>query len=127
MLGRLLGLGALGAGIWWFVCKFCPGRERIEITAPTPAASVTSPVTASGIGQATQHNQLGVRVRDESGAEIGLGTASVTGALGARGPFSGTVSFALAGGSQPGRVEVFDTSPRDGNLVHLSSVEVVLS
>jgi hypothetical protein len=66
-------------------------------------------------------------VRDQSGAEIGTGTASVTGALGARGPFSGTVSYTLSGGSQPGRIEVFDASPRDGNLLHLSSVEVSLA
>lgn len=81
----------------------------------------------SGVGQAAQHNQLGVRVRDQAGAEIGAGTASVSGPLGARGPFSGSVVYTLAGGSQPGRVEVLDTSPRDGQLIHLSSVEVTLT
>jgi hypothetical protein len=127
MLGRIAGLFALGGGLWWLLCRFCPGRERIQINAPSAMATVTSPITVSGVGQATQHNQLGVRVRDQAGTEIGTGTASVSGALGARGPFSGTVSYTLSGGSQPGRLEVYDTSPRDGNLVHLTSVEVTLS
>jgi len=126
MIRRILGVFALGGGLWWLVRKFCPGGERLQINAPTLLAIVSSPITVSGVGQATQHNQLGLRVRDQAGTEIGTGSASVTGALGARGPFSGTVSYTLSGGSQPGRVEVFDTSPRDGNLVHLSTVEVTL-
>jgi hypothetical protein len=127
VLGKILGIFAFGGGLWWLLCRFCPGRERIQINVPSSLSTVTSPVTVSGVGQATQHNQLGLRARDQGGAEIGTGTASVTGVLGARGPFSGTVSYTLTGGSQPGRIEVYDTSPRDGNLVHLSSVEVTLA
>jgi hypothetical protein len=126
-LGWLLGLLALAGGAWWLLRRLCPGRERIQIDVPSFLAMVTSPVTVTGVGQAAQHNQLGLRVRDQGGSEIGSATASVTGALGARGPFSGTVSYALTGGNQPGRIEVYDTSPRDGNLIHLSSVEVILS
>jgi hypothetical protein len=58
MLGRILGLFALGGGVWWLLCRFCPGRERIQINVPSSFAAVTSPVTVSGVGQATQHNQL---------------------------------------------------------------------
>ena len=126
LLSRLLGLGVAGGGLWWLLCRLCPGRERIQINAPASLTTVSSPVTVSGVGQAAQHNMLGVRVRDQSGAEIGTGTLSVTGPLGGRGPFSGSVSYAAVP-SQPGRIEVFDTSPRDGNLIHLSSVEVTLS
>jgi hypothetical protein len=127
VLVRLFAGALSGWGLWWLLCRFCPGRERIQINAPTSGSTVFSPVTVSGVGQAAQHNMLGVRVRDESGAEIGTGSLSVTGPLGARGPFSGSVSYTLAGSSGPGRIEVFDTSPRDGNLIHLSSVEVTLS
>ncbi len=70
---------------------------------------------------------LGVRVRDQGGEEIGTGTLSIMAALGERGPFSGTITFTLTGGSQPGRIEVFDVSPRDGHVIHLSSVEVTLA
>lgn len=127
MIGRIVGAMGLGAGIWWFLCRLCPGRERIHIGMPAAGSTVSSPVTVSGMGQATQHNQLGVRVRDQAGTEIGTGNVTVTGALGARGPFSGNVPYMLTGGTQPGRIEVYDTSPRDGNVTHLASVEVYLA
>ena len=127
LIARLTSLGAIGGGLWWLLCRLCPGRERIQINAPASLAVVTSPVTLTGVGQAAQHNVLGVRVRDQGGAEIGSGNVSVSGPLGSRGPFNGTVSYSPSGPSQPGRIEVFDTSPRDGNLIHLSSVEVTLS
>jgi len=126
VLGRILGAFAVGGGLWWLLCRLCPGRERIQINAPASFTVVYSPVMVNGVGQATQHNQLGLRVRDQAGNEIGTGSASVSGALGARGPFTGSVAYALSGGSQPGRIEVYDTSPRDGNVTHLSSVEVTL-
>jgi hypothetical protein len=125
-LSRLASVGVIGGGLWWLLCRFCPGRERIQINTPAGLATVSSPVTIVGVGQAVQHNTLGVRVRDQGGAEVGSGNLSISGPLGSRGPFSGSVSYAPSQ-SQPGRIEVFDTSPRDGNLIHLSSVEVTLS
>jgi hypothetical protein len=127
LVTRLAGVSLGALGLWWLWGWLFPARERIQITAPTAGTAVSSPVTVQGVGQAMQHNTLGVRVRDEAGNEIGTGNASVSAPLGSRGPFSGTVSYTLGGPSQPGRIEVFDTSPRDGGLVHLSSVEVTLT
>lgn len=112
---------------WLLARRWRSTPERIQIDSPASLAIVTSPVMVAGIGEAVQHNMLGVRVRDQSGAEIGSGTLSIMAPLGERGPFSGTVTFTVTGGSQPGRIEVFDVSPRDGNLIHLSSVEVTLA
>ena len=127
MIRRILGALAVGGGLWWVIRRFWPARERIQINAPAAVSLVTSPITVSGVGQAAQHNELGIRVRDEAGTEIGTGTATVSGALGARGPFMATISYTAVGFNRPGRVEVYDTSPRDGNVNHLSSVEVILS
>jgi hypothetical protein len=124
---RLFAGGIVGGLLWWLLSLFRRRPERLQIDSPTSLSVVTSPISVSGVGQAVQHNQLGLRVRDQAGAEIGTGSASVTGPLGQRGPFSGSVSYTLTGGSQPGRLEVFDTSPRDGGLIHLSSVELTLS
>ncbi|HEX9269498.1 MAG TPA: Gmad2 immunoglobulin-like domain-containing protein [Candidatus Limnocylindria bacterium] len=127
MLARLLGIGAIAGWIWWWLrCRGCP-VERIDIRLPASLSAVTSPISVSGFAQAIQHNQLAMRVRDQAGTEIGTGSASVSGPLGQRGPFSGTMSYTLSGGAQPGRVEVYDTSPRDGNLIHLSSVDLTLT
>ncbi len=127
MLTRLFAGGVVGGLLWWLIGLFRKQPERLQIDSPSTGSLVTSPISVSGVGQAVQHNQLGLRVRDQSGTEIGTGGASVTAALGQRGPFSGTVSYTLSGGNQPGRLEVFDTSPRDGGLIHLSSVELTLS
>ncbi len=112
---------------WLIARRLRSTPERIQIDTPASLAVVTSPVMVAGVGEAVQHNMLGVRVRDQSGEEIGTGTLSIMAALGERGPFSGTLTFTVTGGSQPGRIEVFDVSPRDGNVIHLSSVEVTLA
>lgn len=112
---------------WLFARRLRSTPERILINTPASLAVVTSPVMVAGVGEAVQHNMLGVRVRDQAGAEIGTGTLSIMAALGERGPFSGAITFTVTGGSQPGRIEVFDVSPRDGNVIHLSSVEVTLA
>lgn len=125
---RLLRVGAVAFLVWkWLAGRLCPDPELIRIVQPGRNATVTSPVALSGAGRAAQHNALGVRVRDQNGTEIGSGTVQVAATLGQRGPFSGSVGYALAGGSQPGRIEVFDTSSRDGQVTHLASVEVTLT
>ncbi len=65
-------------------------------------------------------------VLDGSGGRIGLASGIITGAHGQRGPFSVTVPFTVPANSQPGRIQVFTESPRDGAMEHLSSVTVML-
>lgn len=101
--------------------------EHIDIHTPTFNAEIRNPVWITGVGSATQHNELDVRVRDENGRVIGQGTVRVQGGLGSRGAFSGTVRYRLRGARQRGRLEVFDVSPRDGQITHLSSVDVRLT
>jgi|RhiMethySRZTD1v2_1073278.scaffolds.fasta_scaffold612448_2 hypothetical protein len=127
LVGRLLGVSLVGVGLWWLWAWLHPAPEKIQIIDPDPNATLLSPVTVRGVGEAIFENQLGVRVRDEGGAIIGSGSVVVTAPVGGRGPFSGTVSYTLGGGSQAGRIEVFDSSPRDGGTIHLSSVEVTLA
>jgi Immunoglobulin-like domain of bacterial spore germination len=124
---KILILAILGAAIGCLLRRCRRAQERIEIDSPSSLAVVTSPLMVAGVGEAAQHNMLSVRVRDQSGTEIGNGTVSIMAALGERGPFSGSISYTLSGGPQPGRIEIYDVSPRDGNLVHLSSVEVTLA
>lgn len=123
----LLGLGAAG---WryrsWLCSLFGCDTEVITISSPA-GGSVTSPVTVTGYGRATQHNQLSVEVRDSSNVVIGTGTAAVTGMLGQRGPFSATVAFTPTASGSPGHIQVFDTSPATGAVTHLASVLVVFA
>lgn len=124
---RLLSISLVGIGLWWLWAWLHPNPERIQIVDPADFGTVQSQVAVRGVGEAIFENQLGVRVRDEAGTILGSGSLSVSAPLGARGPFSGSVSYTLSGLSQPGRIEVFDSSPRDGGTIHLSSVEVTLA
>lgn len=106
-------------------CRLCP-TEQIQITSPRPEWTIVSPVTVRGNGLSSQHNQLRAQVRDASGAVIGSGIVTVSGLLGGRGPFLGTVPYSVSARGQNGTVEVFDTSPRTGAVTHLTSVDVQL-
>lgn len=114
-------MGALRA---WLCRLLGCTEERIVISTPASGVTIASPVTVSGVGQATQHNQLSVEVRDASNTVIGTGTASVTAPLGQRGPFSTSVAFAATTPGSPGFVQVFDSSPATGSVTHLASVLV---
>jgi hypothetical protein len=135
MFGRLLGLLG-GASALLVVLALWRSRlcrllgctpERIRISSPASGTVIASPLVVSGWGQATQHNQLTIEVRDASGAVIGSGTASVTAALGQSGPFSGSVTFSPTTGGSPGHVQVFDSSPATGATTHLASAAITFA
>ena len=100
--------------------------EEILIQVPGRGVTVTSPVVVSGLAASPFEQTVVVAVLDASGARIGLAAGVISGELGQQGPFSVTVPFAQPLNSQPGRIQVFTESPRDGALEHLSSVTVRL-
>ena len=88
--------------------------------------TVTNPALVSGFASSPFEQTVVVAVLDGSGGRIGLASGIITGEYGQRGPFSVTVPFTVPANSQPGRIQVFTESPRDGALEHLSSVTVML-
>lgn len=100
--------------------------RTIAIDQPAPGAVLTSPVLVTGEGMAFE-SQLPVRVLDEEGNLIGQTVAFINAEMGQRGRFSAEVTFTQPAREQAGRVVVFDTSPRDGSIITLSSVEVRLA
>lgn len=105
--------------------KACP-CEEIVILSPGRGMAVTNPVAVSGLASSPFEQMVVVKVLDGSGGSIGLASAVIAAAYGQRGPFSVTVPFDVPANSQPGRIQVFTESPRDGALEHLSSVSVML-
>lgn len=99
--------------------------EEITIIQPALGMTITSPVIITGVGRGFEQN-LGVRILDASGFEIGSGNAMISGELGQRGPYTGVVTFTMPANAQPGRIQVFAASPRDGAFEHLNSVSVQL-
>ena len=123
-----IGIAAVFASVWRFRSRLCRllgcDTEIIMIAQPVVGFTISSPVTVSGWGRATQHNQLSVEVRDSANAVVGSGAANVTGALGQPGPFTGIVTFAPGAGGTPGFIVVCDASPATGTVTHLASVRV---
>lgn len=110
-------------------CPACPEceEETILITSPKPGEIVSSPVQVAGISDPTFEQHLAIQVIDQYGSMIGQGTTIIAADWGQRGPFEAQVAFAPPASEEPGRIVVFAASPRDGGLVHLSSVEVRLA
>jgi hypothetical protein len=100
-----------------------PNREAILIREPLLTQQVASPVFVAGEADTTFEQTLLVEVFDAAGALVGSGTAHINAELGQRGAFSATVPI-TATVMGPGRVSVSSSSPRDGHVTHLSSVEV---
>lgn len=110
-------------------CPSCPecDEEAILITSPQPDEIVSSPVLVTGVSDPTFEQHLAIQVIGEDGSVIGQGTATIAADWGQRGPFEARVEFTPPANEVAGRLIVFAASPRDGGLVHLSSVEVKLA
>jgi hypothetical protein len=99
----------------------------IELDAPSPGATVSSPVQVSGfVSISPFESTLRCRVYDASGQVVGEGPILVASEMGQPGNFEGQVSF-TSGSGGPGRIEVAEISPKDGSVVVSAVVDVVLS
>lgn len=99
--------------------------EMISILEPGRGVTITHPFTVTGFGAAPDQ-RLVVRVLDSAGYEIGLGSAAIDGPSGEIGMFQGVIRFAVPANPQPGRIQIYSLSPKDGAIEHLSSVVVNL-
>lgn len=100
--------------------------EAIVIHSPAPGASLTPTVTITGEAAPTFEQHLNAMIQDEMGNVIATGSTIIQADAGQRGPFSFTLTYRITAAG-PGRIVVYDTSPRDGGIVHLASVEVRLT
>ena len=109
-------------------CPACPQgqEEAIVITSPRGGETVSSPVLVTGISNPTFEQSLAIQVIGVDGTVIGEGAATISADWGQRGNFEAQVVFDPPPSDQSGRIIVLDASPRDGGLLHLSSVEVTL-
>lgn len=102
-------------------------EERIIISSPGQNAAVSSPFTLEGLAQSPFEAQLGARLTDFNGVILAEAYPRVQAQMGVVGPYSEEISFMLEERDTIARLSVYSTSPRDGGLVHLSSVIVRLN
>jgi len=100
----------------------CP-CEALVIASPAPGITVTSPFTVTGLAAGSTPS-LVVAVLDGSAQEIGRAYGFAAGGFGNYATFAVPVTFTVPANSQPGRVQVWSMSSRDGAIEHLNSVAV---
>lgn len=102
-----------------------PGVAAIDVAAPAPGETTTSPLTIAGTADVFEA-VVSYRVLDEHGKVVADGTTMASCGSGCRGTFSVRVRFTVDH-AQPGTIEVFEVSSKDGSDVNVVEVPVTLS
>lgn len=102
------------------------GVEPIVIEQPGPGSRVVSPVTVAGVADPAFEQTLVVRILLADGTVIAEVPVMIEAELGERGPYSVDVLFELDE-DQQGFIQVFHVSARDGGVLQLNSVGVLLA
>lgn len=100
--------------------------EDIAIDSPTPQQVISGgTVHISGFSVPYFEQTVSISILDADGAVVGSGTAHIQADVGQPGRFEADVPYTVSA-EQPGAIQVFAESARDGSLLHLTSVEVTL-
>jgi hypothetical protein len=97
----------------------------ITVQSPVIGEQVTSPVTVSGTADVFEA-VVSVRVLDSAGNELARTFTNASCGTGCRGSYAVTISYSAAQ-SQPGTIEVFETSAKDGQPVNVQLIPVTLT
>lgn len=100
-------------------------EDAILILEPGPGSRLTSPVRVRGIADPAFEQSLGIRIVLADGTELTAQPAMIAADLGERGPFEVEIPFSIAE-EQNALIQVYDQSARDGGIIHLASVGVML-
>jgi hypothetical protein len=97
----------------------------ITVRSPVIGARVTSPVTVSGTANVFEAT-VSVRILDSAGREIARTFTTASCGTGCRGDYSVTVSYSVPR-TQPGTIEVFESSAKDGQPINVQLIPVTLA
>ncbi len=100
--------------------------EKVAIFQPGPGSFVTSPFKVIGRGGPSWKERAELRLIGEDGRLIAKTYAYIMANPGTAGPYSWQISFQIPLMSEAGRLEVRIHSPRDGQLIHMASVNLTL-
>ncbi|ASW57731.1 hypothetical protein CIK06_15285 [Plantactinospora sp. KBS50] len=97
----------------------------IVVTAPGVGAAVPNPVTVAGTADVFEAT-VNIRILDSAGRTVATGFTMASCGSGCRGGYRTTLGYRVDS-DQPGRIEVFEVSVRDGRRVNLVSRPVWLT
>ena len=101
-------------------------KGGITVRVPVAFARVTSPVTISGDASVFEAALLW-RVVDAGGRVFAEGSMTASAGAPARGTFSVNATFTPPAADTIGAIEVYDRSPKDGQIDELVRVPVVIA
>ncbi|MGK5739931.1 Gmad2 immunoglobulin-like domain-containing protein [Micromonospora sp. URMC 103] len=96
----------------------------VVVTSPTVGQRVTSPLTVTGTADVYEAT-VSLRVLDGDGREVATTFTTASCGSGCRGDYRATVTWRVPR-EQPGTVEAYEVSPRDGSRVNVVRVPVTL-
>jgi hypothetical protein len=105
---------------------FPVGAEAITLLDPGPGSQVTSPIHISGFGGPSLSERLHLFLLGEDGEVISEHTTYLLSSPGKAGRFAWELPFQIDGLAERGRLVATIESLRDGQLAHLTSVDLVL-
>lgn len=97
----------------------------ITVRNPAIGQRVSSPVTVSGTADVFEA-VVSVRVLDSAGNQIARTFSTASCGTGCRGGYSLPVSYSVTR-EEPGTIEVFESSPKDGQPVNVQRIPVMLA
>ncbi len=99
--------------------------QAILIDSPPPGTTVGSPVTLTGrTARFPFQGNLGYRVLDASGRQLGIGTFPVSGAPGGPASFTAGLNFSLPPGGGRVTVEIADQNAANGQIAAFARLEL---
>lgn len=101
-------------------------EESILILSPLMGEHVQGKVMINGIADPAFEQNLAISLLDAGGQELLRTNMFISADVGTRGPFSAEITLPASLPPQPLMIQVFSSSPKDGSLIHLSSVIVYL-
>jgi hypothetical protein len=96
-------------------------RGGIHVLAPQPDARISSPVRVHGQANTFEGNVV-IEVQGSDGQVLGRGIA--TGAMGSYHPFTADVAFQPPPGIERGRLFLYSSGGREGEILHPISIPV---
>jgi hypothetical protein len=97
----------------------------ITVQNPVIGAQLSSPVTVSGTADVFEA-VVSVRILDSAGNQIARTFSTASCGTGCRGDYSIPVSYTVTR-AEPGTIEVFETSPKNGQPVNVQLIPVTLA
>jgi len=97
----------------------------ITVQNPVIGAQLSSPATVSGTADVFEA-VVSVRILDSAGNQIARTFSTASCGTGCRGSYSIPVSYTVTR-AEPGTIEVFETSPKDGQPVNVQLIPVTLA